>query len=93
MMSRYGAKRVLRFISKNRATITGDSRFMRFATNHETGVVDMADFEGGPSISVGSRLPGAGVVRSVEKWEYAGTEKSKVDSVTVTFTITKLTST
>jgi len=85
-LSRYGAPRVIRFLSKHRATITGESRFMRFSTNHETGIVDMADFEGGPNISVGSRLPGAGVVRTVEKWEYVGTEKSKVDSVTVTFT-------
>ena len=86
MLSRYGVPRIIRFISSNRATITGDSRFMRFSTNYETGIVDMADFEGGPDVSVGCRLPGAGVVRAVEKWEYVETEKTKVDSVTVTFT-------
>lgn len=72
-------------MDKNRATITGETRFMRFSTNHETGIVDFADFEGGPTVAVGERIYGAGVVSSVEKWEYETTSKSKVDAVTVTF--------
>ena len=85
ILSRYGVERTIRYVDKNRATVTGDSRFMRFSTNHETGIVDFADFEGGPTVAVGERIHGAGVVSSVEKWEYTSTGKSKVDRVAVTF--------
>lgn len=85
ILSRYGVERTIRYVNKNRATVTGNSRFMRFSTNHETGIVDFADFEGGPTVAVGERIHGAGVVHAVEKWEYFSTCKSKVDRVTVTF--------
>jgi len=83
--SRYGAERLLRRIDERRASITGESTFMRFATNNETGAVDFVDFEGGPTIEVGSRIPGAGVVKSVEKWNYSKSDQGKKDSVTVMF--------
>lgn len=83
--SRYGAERLLRRIDERRASITGESAFMRFATNNETGAVDFVDFEGGPTIQVGSRIPGAGIVKSVEKWDYSKSDQGKKDSVTVTF--------
>jgi len=83
--SRYGAERFLRMIDDRRASITGESAFMRFSTNTETGAVDFVDFEDGPTIRVGSRIPGVGIVKSVDKWNYSRSDKCKKDSVMVMF--------
>jgi hypothetical protein len=83
--SRYGIERLLRRLDEKRASITGESSFTRFVTNSETGAVDFVDFEGGPTIQVNSRIPGVGIVKSVEKCDYSKSDRGKKDSVTVTF--------
>ncbi len=85
MMSRYGEPRVITRVDNLTARISGETKFVRFSTNHETGLVDMVDFEGGPCILVGERIAGAGVVMEVEKWEYRNQPDKKSEHITVTF--------
>jgi hypothetical protein len=85
-VNRNGDVRFVRYVNERRATVTGEACYMRFAADHDTGIIQIADFEGGPCVAVGERIPGAGVVVSVEKWEYQKTNRKRIDEVTVTFT-------
>ena len=85
IMSRYGEPRVITRVDNLTAKMSGEAKFVRFSTNHETGLVDMVDFEGGPCILVGERIAGAGVVMEVEKWEYRNQPDKKSEHITVTF--------
>jgi hypothetical protein len=83
--NRYGEPRTLTRVDNCTAQICGDTKYVRFCTNHETGLVDMVDFEGGPCIIVGDRIAGAGIVTEVEKWEYRNQPDQNSEHITVTF--------
>jgi len=53
--SRYGIERTLEKIDTNRIRVMGESQFQRISTD-ASGKTTMFDFEGGPILSVGSKV-------------------------------------
>lgn len=85
-VSRYGDKRTITKIGENEFSISGESSFYRAGTNPDTGVLEYADFEGGPFVAVGGKWwELGGVIESVS----IPAEENKGDGVLTVFVKTK----
>lgn len=66
IQSRYGTERIIHKVNSKRLRVQGESLFSRMSED-EQGEVQMFDFEGGPSLTVGGDITFQGIKWKINK--------------------------